>query len=379
MYGTERPGRERPVTAAAVLESPRKPLTVTEIDVEPPRAGEVMVEVGASGVCHSDISVWNETLAHPVPLVLGHEAAGTVAGVGAGVTSVAPGDRVVLSWLAQCGTCFYCTARQPQLCEVAGVAFARGTLLDGTTRYRRDGQPVYQMAGLGTFTERCVVPEAAAVKIPDTIPLASAALIGCGVLTGFGAAVNTAGIRVGDTVAVVGCGGVGLSAVQGARIAGAGVIIAIDLHEERLALAARLGATHTLQPSDTVAKQVRALTGGRGADHVLEVVGRQQTVRDAIRMTRRGGQVVLVGAAGDDVTVTLPAFSGVVMTEKVIRGSLYGSSDVRRDVPRLVSLYQSGLLKLDEMVSETFPFAQVNEAVEYCAAEKGARAVVVMS
>ena len=367
------------MTTAAVLEAPRKPLTVTDIDVEPPRAGEVMVEVGASGVCHSDISVWNETLAHPVPLVLGHEAAGTVAEVGAGVTSVAPGDRVVLSWLAQCGTCFYCVARQPQLCEVAGVAFARGTLLDGTTRYRRDGQPLYQMAGLGTFTERCVVPEAAAVKIPDTIPLASAALIGCGVLTGFGAAVNTAGIRVGDTVAVLGCGGVGLSAVQGARIAGAGMIIAIDLHEERLAMAARLGATHTLQPSDTVAKEVRALTGGRGADHVLEVVGRQQTVRDAIRMTRRGGQVVLVGAAGDDVTVTLPAFSGVVMTEKVIRGSLYGSSDVRRDVPRLVSLYQSGLLKLDEMVTETFPFAQVNDAVEYCAAEKGARAVVVMS
>jgi alcohol dehydrogenase/S-(hydroxymethyl)glutathione dehydrogenase/alcohol dehydrogenase len=367
------------VTTAAVLEAPRKPLAVTDIDVEPPRAGEVMVEVGASGVCHSDISVWNETLAHPVPLVLGHEAAGTVAEVGAGVTSVAPGDRVVLSWLAQCGTCFYCTARQPQLCEVAGVAFARGTLLDGTTRYRRDGQPLYQMAGLGTFTERCVVPEGAAVKIPDTIPLASAALIGCGVLTGFGAAVNTAGIRVGDTVAVLGCGGVGLSAVQGARIAGAGLIIAIDLHEERLAMAARLGATHTLQPSDTVAKQVRALTGGRGADHVLEVVGRQQTVRDAIRMTRRGGQVVLVGAAGDDVTVTLPAFSGVVMTEKVIRGSLYGSSDVRRDVPRLVSLYQSGLLKLDEMVTETFAFAQVNDAVEYCAAEKGARAVVVMS
>jgi Zn-dependent alcohol dehydrogenase len=366
------------VTIAAVLEAPRKPLTVTDIDVEPPRPGEVMVEVGASGVCHSDISVWNETLAHPVPLVLGHEAAGTVAEVGPGVTSVAPGDRVVLSWLAQCGTCFYCVHRQPQLCEVAGVAFARGTLLDGSTRYRRGGQPLYQMAGLGTFTERCVIPEAAAVKIPDTIPLASAALIGCGVLTGFGAAVNTAGIGVGDTVAVLGCGGVGLSAVQGARIAGAGLIIAIDLHEERLAMAARLGATHTLQPSDTVAKQVRALTGGRGADHVLEVAGRQQTVRDAIRMTRRGGQVVLVGAAGDDVTVTLPAFSGVVMTEKVIRGSLYGSSDVRRDVPRLVSLYQSGLLKLDEMVTETFAFAQVNDAVEYCAAEKGARAVVVM-
>jgi Zn-dependent alcohol dehydrogenase len=367
------------MTTAALLEAPGQPLALTDIDVEPPRQGEVLVEVRASGVCHSDISVWNQTLTHPMPLVLGHEAAGTVTKTGDGVTSVAPGDRVVLSWLAQCGKCFYCAHRQPQLCEIAGVGFARGTLLDGSTRYRHRGQPVYQMAGLGTFTEQCVVPEAAAVPIPDAIPFPAAALIGCGVLTGFGAAVNTAGIRVGDTVAVLGCGGVGLSAIQGARIAGAGLIIAIDRHDERLALAAKFGATHTLQPSDTVARQVRALTGGRGADHALEVAGRQETVRDAIRMTRRGGQVVLVGAGGDGVTVSLPAFSGVVMTEKVIRGSLYGSADIRRDVPRLTSLYQSGLLRLDEMVTATFGFAQVNEAVEYCAAEQGGRAVVEMA
>ena len=331
------------MTTAAVLESPRKPLALTDIDVEPPRAGEVMVEVGASGVCHSDISVWNETLAHPVPLVLGHEAAGTVTGVGAGVTSVAPGDRVVLSWLAQCGTCFYCTARQPQLCEVAGVAFARGTLLDGTTRYRRDGQPGYQMAGLGTFTGLAmdglefVYQRAAAPQVPDVYVRGSAWS------TAFKQYLQNKSL--GDQA-------------YGYKISTNGSPVA--------------GPAANPQ-------QVLALTGGRGADHVLEVVGRQQTVRDAIRMTRRGGQVVLVGAAGDDVTVTLPAFSGVVMTEKVIRGSLYGSSDVRRDVPRLVSLYQSGLLKLDEMVTETFPFAQVNEAVEYCAAEKGARAVVMMS
>ena len=305
------------------------------------------------------------------------ESAVTFVEVGEGVTEPAPGDRVVLAWLAQCGGCFFCAHGQPQLCETAGVAFARGTLLDGTTRYGLGGAPVYQMAGVGTFAERCVVPARAAIKVPDTIPLTSAALLGCGVLTGFGAAVNTAGVRVGDTVVVLGCGGVGLNAVQGARIAGARVIIAIDMHDERLGLAARLGATHTLRPSADAAKRVRALTGGRGADHVLEVVGRPETVRDAVRMARRGGQVVLVGAAGDDVRLDLPAFTGLVMTEKVVRGSLYGSSDVRREVPRLAGLYESGLLKLDELVTETFEFGRVNEAVDYCAAERGARAMVV--
>ncbi|MEV7379578.1 Zn-dependent alcohol dehydrogenase [Streptomyces lydicus] len=365
------------MTHAAVLQSPHHPLLLTDVDLEPPSRGEVMVKIGATGVCHSDISVFNATLPNPVPVVLGHEGAGTVVQVGDGVTEVAPGDRVVLSWLAQCGTCFYCVHRQPQLCETAGVAFAKGALLDGTTRYRLNGQPVYQMAGLGTFSQRCVVPARAAVKIPDTIPFSSAALLGCGVLTGFGAAVNTAGIAVGDSVVVLGCGGVGLNAVQGARIAGARTIIAIDMHQERLELASRLGATEVLQPSDGVVRAVRALTGGRGADHVLEVVGRQETVRDAVKMTRRGGQVVLVGAAGDDVTLTVPAFTGVVMTGKTIRGSLYGSADIKRDVPRLVGLYESGQLKLDELVTETFEFSQVNDAVDYCASEKGARAVVV--
>ncbi|MCQ4080832.1 Zn-dependent alcohol dehydrogenase [Streptomyces sp. RB6PN25] len=365
------------MTGAAVLTSPQQPLQLAEVDLQSPSRGEVTIEIGASGVCHSDISVFNKTLPHPLPVVLGHEGAGTVVEVGDGVTDVAPGDRVVLSWLAQCGTCFYCSHAQPQLCETAGVAFAKGALLDGTTRYSLGGEPVYQMAGLGTLSQRCVVPAGAAVKIPDSIPFSSAALLGCGVLTGFGAAVNTAGIRVGDTVVIVGCGGVGLNAVQGARIAGASTVIAIDMHQERLDLAVKLGATEVLQPSDKTVKAVRALTGGRGADHVLEVVGRQETVRDAVKMTRRGGQVVLVGAAGDDVNLTVPAFTGVVMTEKIIRGSLYGSSDVKRDVPRLIRLYEKGVLKLDELVTETFEFDKVNDAVDYCASEKGARAVVV--
>lgn len=364
------------MTESAVLERTNQPLQILEVDLEAPRAGEVKVEIVATGVCHSDIAVFTEKLANPLPVVLGHEGAGTVVEVGDGVKDLAPGDRVVLSWLAQCGECFYCVKGQPQLCETAGVAFAKGALLDGTTRYSRGGEGIFQMAGLGTFSRHCVVPARSAIKIPETIPMTSAALIGCGVLTGWGAAVNTAGIRVGDTVAVLGCGGVGLNAIQGARMAGASTIIALDMHDERLALAEQLGATHTLKPSDRTAKDVRALSGGRGVDITLEVVGRQETINDAVKMTRRGGQVVLVGAGGDEVKVSVPAFTGIVMSEKIIRGSLYGSSNVKRDVPRLVKLYEAGQLKLDELVTEVFPFEKVNDAVDYCLSERGARAVM---
>jgi alcohol dehydrogenase/S-(hydroxymethyl)glutathione dehydrogenase/alcohol dehydrogenase len=364
-------------TSTAVLERPRQPLQMVDLEIERPRAGEVVVEMGATGVCHSDISVQEERLPSPLPVVLGHEGAGTVVEVGDGVVDVRPGDRVVLSWLAQCRSCFHCLRGQPSLCEAAGRAMARGTLLDGTTRLRWDDRPVYQMAGLGTFAHRCVVPAAAAIRVPESLGMAQAALLGCGVLTGFGAAVNTARVQVGDTVAVIGCGGVGLNAVQGARISGARTIIAIDRHAERLRLAEQLGATAILEAGDDVVGRVRDLTEGRGVDVAVEVVGTQETVRNAVRMTRRGGQTVLVGAAGDDVTVSVPAFTGLVMTEKVIRGSLYGSSDVRRDVARLVGLYEAGLLLLDALVSATFPFEKVNEAVAYCASERGARAVVL--
>jgi alcohol dehydrogenase/S-(hydroxymethyl)glutathione dehydrogenase/alcohol dehydrogenase len=364
------------MTQAAVLERVGTPLRLVEVDLEPPHAGEVEVEIAATGVCHSDVSVLKQWLPHPLPVVLGHEGAGVITAVGEGVVDVEVGDRVVLSWLAQCGDCFYCLAGQPQLCEKAGVAFARGTLMDGSTRFSLRGQPMYQMAGLGTFARRCVVPARSAIRIPESIPFTSAALIGCGVLTGWGAAVNTAAIGVGESVAVVGCGGVGLNAVQGAHLAGAGTIVAIDLHDERLDMARSLGATHVLRPGDGTARRVRDLVGGRGVDVALDVVGRPETIRDSISMTRRGGRVVLVGAAGDDVQLSLPAFTGVVMTEKVIRGSLYGSTHVRRDVPRLVQLYEAGRLKLDELVTAEFPFDDVNDAVEYCLLEKGARAVV---
>jgi len=365
-------------THAALLEETQSPLKVVELDLRAPGRGEVLVRMGASGVCHSDISVYQGSIPHPMPVVLGHEGAGTVEAIGDGVTTVAPGDHVVLTWLSQCGACFFCLRGQPALCEEASPAMARGTLLDGTTAFARDGEPVFHMAGLGTFTELLVVAERSAIKVPPWLPFPQAALIGCGVLTGFGAAVNTATVEVGETVAVIGCGGVGLSAVQGARVSGAREIIAIDLHQERLALAAELGATTTLTPGDDLIKQVRSLTDGRGVDVALEVVGRQETIDGAIKMTRRGGRVILVGAGPADVSVHVSAFGGVVVPEKTIRGSFYGSSNVHRDVDRLVALYRSGMVKLDELISSTFTLDDVAAAVAYCATEQGARAVVTL-
>lgn len=364
-------------TRAAVLHQIREKVDVVDVEVAPPRAGEVLVRMGATGVCQSDLSVYEGRLPNPLPMVLGHEGAGTIVEVGAGVTSVVPGDHVVLSWLAQCGSCFYCLEGQPSLCETANGAMLRGTLLDNTTRYSRNGQPVHHMAGLGTFAELCVVPEGAAISIPREIGFAQAALLGCGVLTGFGAAVNSAQVRTGETVAVVGCGAVGLNVIQGARISGARQIIAIDFHTERLELARELGASHTMAPGDSLAKDVRAATRGRGVDVAIEAAGRQDSISHAVRMARKGGRIVLVGAGPAEVRLEIPAFNGIVLTEKTVRGSFYGSSSVTRDVRLLTYLYAGGQLKLDELVSQTFRFDDMNDALRYCADERGARAVVL--
>lgn len=361
-------------TQAAVFDGPGKPLRLAEIDVAEPGPGEVLVDVKATGVCHSDVGVFSGKLPAPTPLVLGHEGAGVVSGVGAGVTDLAVGDHVVLTWLAACGACFYCRRGEQHLCGRPRTMLGAHTMPDGSTRMSLDGEPVRQFCGLGTFAERTVVPEGAAVKIPDDVPLTSAALLGCGVLTGFGAAVKTGGVRVGDSVAVIGCGGVGLNAVQGARIAGATTVIAIDVHDERLQLAQKLGATHTLKAAPDIVKQVQRLTDRRGVDVAVEVAGRQETTDQAIAMIRRGGTAVLVGAA-PGVSID-EVFNNVVMAGKNVCGCLYGSAEVKGDIPKLVDLYRSGALMVDQLVTETFAFADINAAVAYCSGEQGARAVI---
>ncbi|MBA2280157.1 MAG: Zn-dependent alcohol dehydrogenase [Actinomycetota bacterium] len=362
---------------AAVCRGLNEALTIEDIELEAPRAGEVKVKMGASGVCHSDLSIQNGTLFGSYPIVLGHEGAGVIEEVGEGVDGLAVGDHVVISWVPQCGECFFCQKGQGFLCEAGGLAMATGGLLDGSTRFSKDGAPIMQMACSGTFSDTAVIPAIGAVKIPDDIPLEVAALVGCGVLTGVGAATNTASIQAGDTVVVVGCGGVGLNVIQGALIAGATRVIAVDMLANKLELAKQFGATDIVDASagDPVA-QVLALTENRGADVAFEVIGLKQTIEQTVNMTRRGGEAVLVGVPKMEVMLELPAFFGVVLMSKAIKGCWYGSSNVQEDVPKLLGWYREGKLKLDELISRRIGIDDVNDAFRAMEAGEVARTVI---
>lgn len=364
---------------AAVLAGVGRPLEIRDdVVVAEPRAGEVRVRMAAAGVCHSDLSAAEGTMLVPTPVVLGHEGAGVVEQVGPGVTRVEPGDHVVVSWVPQCGECFFCRRDEGHLCERATVTMASGGLLDGTTRLSAGGAPLYQMAGTGTFGEIAVVPETGVVKVPRDLDLDLAALLGCAVLTGVGAACHTGRVRAGDTVAVVGCGGVGLNVIQGARIAGAGHVIAVDTEPAKLGLATAFGAAHVVDASaEDPVSAVMDLTAQRGADVVFEVVGLQRTIDQALAMTRRGGQAVLVGIPAMDATVSLPAFFGVVLAGRTVTGCWYGSSNPQRDVPVLVDLHRQGRLELRELVSRRIDLDDVNGALDDLRAGRGARSVIV--
>jgi S-(hydroxymethyl)glutathione dehydrogenase/alcohol dehydrogenase len=333
--------------------------------------------MSASGVCHSDLSVQNGTIPLPTPIVLGHEGAGIVEEVGEGVTGIKAGDHVVVSWVPQCGQCYFCQRGQGYLCDMGAMAMTGG-LVDGTTRFTSGGNPLFQMAMAGTFSETSIIPAISAVKVPDDVPLKSAALIGCGVLTGVGAALNTADIREGDTVAVVGCGGVGLNIVQGARIAGAGEIIAIDMNETKLKMAEQFGATQGINAAegDPVAK-VMELTGQRGADVAFEAIGLDATINQTMMMTRKGGEAILVGVPRLDVMINTPAAFSFVYTAKSLKGCWYGSSNVHQDVPKLIELYKKGDLKLDELISAEIDLHGVNDAFETMKTGEVARSVIV--
>jgi len=366
------------MSKAAVHVGLDQPLEIRDdIEVAAPKAGELKVRIAASGVCHSDLSVQNGTIPLPPPIVLGHEGAGVVEEVGEGVTDFAVGDHVVLTFVPECGQCFFCKRDQGFMCE-ASAALNMGGMLDGTKRLSSGGTPLSQMAGCGTFGELTVVPSISAVKIDKDVPMRVAALLGCGVQTGVGAAMNTANIRKGDTVAVIGCGGVGLNVIQGARIAGAEQIIAIDMVESKLQLAKEFGATDFINAADgnPVAK-VQSLTGERGADVVFEVIGLGPTIEQAMNMTRRGGETILVGVPRMDVMLNInPAFS-FIYTAKTVKGCWYGSSNVHREVPRLLELYKSGELKLDELISREIAIEDVNEAFEAMKSGEVARSVII--
>ena len=357
------------MTRAALLTEAGRPLEVTDIDLEPTGADQVRVRLAATGVCHSDLSIARGALRHPLPAVPGHEGAGVVTHVGSAVTRVRPGDHVVLSWTPACGSCFFCGRGEPYLCDRAA---ADGLAAPYATRA---GERVVPVLGSGAFAEETLVLERAVVPIPRDVPFEVAALVGCAVTTGFGAAVNTAKVRPGDTVVVIGCGGVGLSIVQGARYAGASRIVAVDLGAEKRALAAELGATDTVDGAGDVEAAVRELTG-HGADHAFEAIGRAATIRTAYRVARRGGTVVVVGAGRHDDHVSFSALE-LFFQARTIVGCVYGSADPARDFPRILGLYASGDLDLDRLITRRVALDEVNGALDAMEAGEGARSVIV--
>jgi S-(hydroxymethyl)glutathione dehydrogenase / alcohol dehydrogenase len=351
-------------------------MTIEDVEVAGPGPGEVEVRISAAGVCHSDWNVVTGATTNPLPAVLGHEGAGVVASVGPEVSRVGEGDHVILSWLPACGRCFYCAQGRHVLCDVAMEDMFRGTLPGGVLRLSQNGGPLYHYSYLSAFAERCIVPEGCCVPIRDDAPLEVAALVGCAVLTGYGAAVIRAGVEPGNVVAVFGAGGVGLSAVMGARLADAGAVVAVDPVEFKRKTALELGATHALDPtSDDVVASLRELTEGRGADAALDTAGVPGIVAQAYAAVRRGGTVVAVGLPAEGLTADLPA-SDLPREEKVVTGSFYGSCDPQTDMPRVLDLYMDGKLPLDKLVTRTYPLDEINEAFTAMNSGEVARAVI---
>ena len=359
---------------AAVFTEPGRPLDVEQLEIDPPAAGEVAVRMLASGVCHSDLHVIEGEWAVAPPLVLGHEGCGEVEAVGEGVTSVAPGDRVVLSWYYPCGACRRCHQGRPWLCE--GTRSIQNTMADGTTRLRRPGgEPVYPYLTVGSFGERAVVPEAGAIRVPPELPAEVGALIGCGIATGVGAVVNTAGVEPGATVAVIGCGGVGLAIVMGAVLAGASRVVAIDLNDAKLQLARDLGATAGVRGGEGAVARVKEACGGK-PDYVFEAIGTGPTIELALELIPRGGTGVLVGLTPEGVRVSFDAFS-FADGSRTLLGSNYGSTRPGADFPRLASLYLSGRLPVDRIITERIGLDDVNRAFDLMREGDGARRVIV--
>lgn len=327
-----------------------------DVTLTPVGPADVRVKIKATGVCHSDLSALTGVLPMPLPLIPGHEGAGEVVEVGDHVTSVRPGDHVIINWTPACGECRSCVAGQPFLC----LTYAKKSFKEPRFRYA-GATPAFGMAGCGTWAEQIVVPWQGAVKIDPDVPYDVAALIGCGITTGVGAVLNTAKVRAGSSVAVVGCGGVGLSVIQGARVSGATTILAIDPLGSKHELARKVGATHTATP-DQLKDAVGSLTGGQGFDYGFEAVGKSAAIMTAWRATRRGGDVIVVGAGARDDQVPLSAFN-LLFEGKRLLSSLYGGSDVRRDFPFLVGLYKAGKLDLESMISSRIELADLNDAV----------------
>jgi S-(hydroxymethyl)glutathione dehydrogenase/alcohol dehydrogenase len=358
---------------AAVMRANNSPLEIEEIEIDDPGPGEVLLKTAASGICHSDLSVIEGGLPFPPPTVLGHEPAGVVEAVGEGVVDFAPGDHVIGCLSSWCGVCKFCTGGRPYLCLTQFMGRPEGM---GPRLRTTSGEPIPQFGNLSSFAEMMLCPERSLVKIRSDMPLDRACLIGCGVTTGLGAALNTVSIPAGASVVIIGCGGVGLAALQGARIVGAGQLIAVDTQEWKFSLAKKLGATHCVNASevDPVAA-VQEITGG-GADFVFECIGLVPTVQQAVAMTGRGGTTVLVGVVPMSETVPIST-SDLTLQEKKITGSYMGSNRFRFDMPKYIEFYLDGRLHLDEMISSRVKLSEVNDAFDRMRKGEAARQVIV--
>jgi alcohol dehydrogenase (nicotinoprotein) len=356
---------------AAVLSGVRQKLTVETVTLDPPHAGEVLVQLVATGVCHSDVHVFTgDNVRRPFPIVLGHEGAGIVREVGLGVRDCKPGDHVVLTFLPACGKCRWCHTGQPNMCDL-GAKIATGRMLDGSARlHRGDGGDLSNYLLVSTWAEYSVVPEASLVVVPDYLPLQRLCLLGCGFTTGFGAATNAVHIRPGETVTIVGCGGLGLSAVQGARMSGAGKIIAVDKYDEKLALAKRFGATHGIinhGDPDAVVREVMDITWGVGTDYSFEFVGWDQVAQTwpiAYHSARKGGTVTICGVGAGDISEVPISPWDVPHYRRLLQGVLFGDAQFRTDIPRYVRLFEEGRLELDGLVTHELRLEDINTAIE---------------
>ena len=358
---------------AAVCREFGKPMVIEDIDIDPPRIGEVMVKLSACAICHSDIlymeGAWGG--AENLPAIFGHEAAGVVEALGPGVTGLASGDHVIVSLIRSCGDCYYCARGDQHLCETTFP-------LDRESRLRdRDSRPVFQGLRTGAFAEYSVVDQSQVVRIPEALPFDSASLLACGVITGLGAVVNTAKLASGSSAVVIGTGGVGLNSIQGAALSGANPVIAIDLVESKLEAAKAFGATHAIDPTaENALETVRSLTGGRGADYVFVTVGSVKAIEQGLEMLRRAGTLVIVGMPPSGMTAALEAVTFASNGQRIL-GSKMGSSRLAVDVPKLVTLYEQGRLKLDELISARYPLDEINRAVAEANRGEALRNVII--
>ncbi|MFA4912092.1 MAG: zinc-dependent alcohol dehydrogenase family protein [Burkholderiaceae bacterium] len=354
-----------------------RPLTIEEVDLAPPGPGEVLVKIEAAGLCHSDLSVIDGARPRPTPIVLGHEAAARVHALGPGVDDLKVGDRAVLVFVPSCGHCAPCATGRPALCEPGAAANGEGTLLSKARRLSLGGKDINHQVGVSAFAEYAVVSRRSLVKLESDMPPEIAALFGCAVLTGVGAAINTAGVKPGQSVAVVGLGGVGLSALMGAAAAGALPIIAVDLNEEKLTAARALGATHCINAADPdVIEKVREITRG-GVEHALEMAGSAKALELAYLITRRGGTTTTAGLANHQHTFAVSP-SRLVAEERTLKGSYIGSCVPTRDIPRFVALYEAGKLPVDALLTSTGKLDDINEGFDALASGKAIRHVLLM-